>query len=136
MVGSVEQQHGGRIYSIMGKCVRRVDDGMSHKYCPGFMCVGRKPHPFGNECHTIRCALTSILFRSLIVEVKDRPRELGQLKYTKLGRTVGLILWMCETPYSTRKVAVMDSGFCLSRGIVELKRKVLYGASLIKKKYY
>ena len=28
------------------------------KYCPGFMCVGRKPRPFGNELHTLSCALT------------------------------------------------------------------------------
>ena len=51
-----------------------------NKYCPGFMCVGLKPHPFGNERHTISCALTSILFRDLIVEGKDRPKELGQKK--------------------------------------------------------
>ena len=26
---------------------------MAQKYCPGFMCVPRKPHPFGNEYHLI-----------------------------------------------------------------------------------
>ena len=51
-----------------------------NKYCTGFMCVGRKPHPFGNERHKISCALTSILFRYLIVKGKDRPKELGQKK--------------------------------------------------------
>ena len=107
-----------------------------NKYCPGFMCVGRKPHPFGNECHTIRCALTSILFRALIVEGKDRPKELGQKKYSELGRTVGLMLRMCKTLYGTGKAVVMDSGLCVSRGIVELERKGVYGASLIKKKNY
>ena len=25
--------------------------GWFNKYSPGFMCVGRKPHPFGNERH-------------------------------------------------------------------------------------
>ena len=29
---------------------------------------------------------------------------------------------------------MMDSGFCVSRGIIELERKGVYGASLIKKK--
>ena len=24
-----------------------------NKWCPGFMCVPRKPHPFGNEYHSI-----------------------------------------------------------------------------------
>ena len=49
-----------------------------NKYIPGFMCVGRKPHIFGNERHTIFCGLTSILWRSQIVEGKYRPRLLGQ----------------------------------------------------------
>ena len=47
-----------------------------NKYCPGFICVGSKPHPFGNERHKISCALTSILFRTLIVEGKEQPKEL------------------------------------------------------------
>ena len=58
-----------------------LDDSMFewlNKYCPGFMSVCRKPHPFGNERHTISCALTSILFRTLIVEGKDQPKELGK----------------------------------------------------------
>ena len=51
-----------------------------NKWGPGFMCVVRKPHPFGNERHTICCALTSILWRAQIVEGKDRPTELGKKK--------------------------------------------------------
>jgi hypothetical protein len=35
--------------------------------CPGFMCVGRKPHPFGNERHTICCALSTIMWHAEIV---------------------------------------------------------------------
>ena len=45
-----------------------------NKYCPGFMCVGCKHDPFGNERHRISCALTSILFRALIVEGKERMK--------------------------------------------------------------
>ena len=48
-----------------------------NKYCPDFMCVGRKPHHFSNERHTISCSLTSILFRAFMVEGKDRPIEIG-----------------------------------------------------------
>ena len=43
-----------------------------NRECPDFIFVGHKPHHFGNERHTICCALTSILFRALIVEGKDR----------------------------------------------------------------
>ena len=100
------------------------------------MSVGRKPHPFGNERHTISCALTSILFRYLIVEVKYPPKELGQKKYSKLGQKVELILRMCETLYGTWKEVVVDSGFYVSRGIFELEWKGVYGALLIKKKNY
>ena len=49
-----------------------------NKWSPGFMFVGHKPHPFGNERHTICCALTSILWRAQIVEGKDRRTELGR----------------------------------------------------------
>ena len=51
------------------------------KWSPGFMCVGRKLHPFGNEWHSICCAITSILWRAQIVEGKDRPTELGKKKW-------------------------------------------------------
>ena len=57
-------------------------------------------------------------------------------KYSELGQTVGMVLRMCETFYGTGKAVVMDSGFCVSRGIVELGRKGVYGASLIKNKNY
>ena len=34
-----------------------------NKYiAPGFMCVPRKPHPFGNEWHSIACVLHSMIF--------------------------------------------------------------------------
>ena len=33
-------------------------------WATGFMCASRNPHPFGNEWHTIYCALTSIMWRS------------------------------------------------------------------------
>ena len=52
-----------------------------NKYAPRFMCVGRKPHTFGNERHTICCGLTYILWRAQIVEGKYRPQPLGQKEY-------------------------------------------------------
>ena len=56
-----------------------------NKWSPGFMCVGRKPHPFGNERHTICCALASILWRAQIVEGKYSPTELGKKKKGRDG---------------------------------------------------
>ena len=62
------------------------------KWDPGFMCVGRKPHPFGNERHTISCALTSIRWRAQIVEGKERTTQIGPKKWEDLGNTVGIVL--------------------------------------------
>mmetsp|Transcript_27068 Transcript_27068/g.62251 ORF Transcript_27068/g.62251 Transcript_27068/m.62251 type:complete len:105 (+) Transcript_27068:506-820(+) len=44
--------------------------------CPGWMFVLRKPNPFGNKWHTICCGLSSILFSVLLVEGKDKPRQM------------------------------------------------------------
>ena len=43
--------------------------------CPGWMFVPRKPHPFGNEYHTISCGESGILFDMELVEGKDQPPE-------------------------------------------------------------
>jgi hypothetical protein len=107
-----------------------------NKWAPGFMCVGRKPHPFGNERHTICCALTSILWRAQIVEGKDRPTQLGAKEHAGLGKTVGLMLRMCEPIYGTGKAVVLDSGFCVAKGIVALEAKGVYAGALIKKRRY
>ena len=107
-----------------------------NKYYPGFMCVGRKPHLFVNECHTSSCAITSILFRAFIAKGKEPPKELGQKNYSEFGQTVRMMLQMCKTLYGTGKSVLMGSGFCVSRGIVELARKGVYRSLLIKKKKY
>ena len=76
-------------------CINVPDESIMewfNKWVPGFMCVGHKPHPFGNEWHTICCALNSILWRAQIVEGKDRPTQLGKKRWEELGKTVGLIL--------------------------------------------
>ena len=44
-----------------------------NKYVPSFMCIGNKPHNFGNERHTIGFGLTYILSLSQIGEDKYFP---------------------------------------------------------------
>ena len=66
-----------------------------NKYAPGFMCVGIKPHPFGNERHTIFCGLTSIFCRDRIVEGKYCPQQLDQKEYNDFLKTVSLMLRVC-----------------------------------------
>jgi Transposase IS4 len=88
--------------------------------CPGFMFVPRKPHPFGNEWHSICCGLSCIMFEVEIVEGKDRPPERELPEYNHLGKTVGLLLRMTRSMWGSGKVVVLDSGFCVLKGLIEL----------------
>ena len=54
-----------------------------NKYDTGFICVGCKPHPFGNEMYNF-CGINSILWREQIVEGKYPPWQLGQ-KICRVG---------------------------------------------------
>jgi Transposase IS4 len=117
-----------------------LDESMStwtNKYtCPGFMFVPRKPWPFGNEWHTICCGLTGILFAVELVEGKDHPKERPPEDFENLGKTVGLLLRLTKKLWSTAKVVVLDSGFCVLKGIIELRKRGVFAAALIKKRRY
>ena len=91
-----------------------------NKWDRGFMCVGRKPHPFGNDRHTICCALHFILCRVYIVEGKYRQTQLGSNKWEKIGKTVGLMLLMYEPIFSTGKCVVLDCVLFVYKGITAL----------------
>ena len=117
-----------------------LDESMSIWFnrwtCPGWMFVPRKPHPFGNEFHTICCAITGIMFGIDLVEGKDRPKEKPADENANLGSTVSLLLRMCKPIYSTGKVVVLDSGFCVLKGIIKLAECGVYAAAQIKKRRY
>lgn len=104
--------------------------------CPGWMFVPRKPHPFGNEYHSICCAETMIMYGIEIVEGKDAPPQRPRDPNEKLGKTVGLLLRLCKSIYSRGFVVILDSGFCVLRGIVELRKKGVFAAAVIKKRKY
>jgi hypothetical protein len=100
-----------------------------NKFCPGFMCVPWKPHEFGNEYHTICDGLLGggngrpILWRTMIQEGKDCPKELGNKKYhVNKKPTVGLVCQMVEPIKGSRKCITGDSGFCVPQACVELLR--------------
>jgi hypothetical protein len=38
--------------------------------------------------------------------------------------------------WNTGKVIILDSGFCILKGLIELKRRGLYAAALVKKWQY
>ena len=51
---------------------------------------------------------------------KGPTKRTWKKNYSKLGQTVGLMLQIYETFYGTGNALVMDSGFYVPRGIVEL----------------
>ena len=54
------------------------------------MCDGRKPHPFGNDRHTI-------MWFAEIVEGRDRPCGRGRPEFDEIGKTVVTIM-RCTRP--------------------------------------
>ena len=65
-----------------------------------------------------------------LVEGKDHPPENGTPEYEdRGGKTVGLLLRMSKLLWRTGKVVVLDSGFCVLKGLIELKSRNLYCCS-------
>ena len=105
--------------------------------CPGFMYVPRKPHPMGNEYHSIACGLSGIMFAIELVEGKDAPNELkNSREFKDEGKTAGTLLRLCKGIFSTGKVVILDSGFCVLEAIIELKKKGVFASAMIKKRRY
>ena len=118
--------------------INTIDESMSkwlNEYtCPGFMCVPRKPWRFGNEYHDAGCALSDIIWQVDLREGKDHPRQLGEKTHDEKGKTIGVLLHLTEPVWGTGKLVVLESGFCVLQGLVELKKKGVYAHALIKKR--
>ena len=118
-----------------------LDESMSiwfNRYtCPGWVFCPRKPHPYGNEYHSICCGLSGIMFAIEIVEGKDHPKELEQDENDKkIGKTGALLLRLCKSIYTSGKVVILDSGFCVLSAIIALRKKGVFASALIKKRKY
>ena len=121
-----------------------LDESMNSwldKNCPGFMVVPRKPHPFGNEYHTIVDGDKGapIMWRVKLQEGKDRPKKSDGTwafpsEFESHTKTVKLMLEMTKPIHGTGKIVSMDSGFCVSAGILAMHDKGVYGQALIKKR--
>jgi hypothetical protein len=76
------------------------------------------------------------MFQVELVGGKARPRELGGHDHDDLGKTDGLLLQITKPIWNTGKVIILDSAFCVLKGLIELKKKGLYAAALVKKRRY
>ncbi len=108
-------------------------------YVPGWMVVPWKPHPFGNEYHTIcdgEFGLGNlIMWHVELQEGKDWLAKAGPKKWSNLGKTVSIMESMHKTNAHQGKACTMDSVFCMSMGIVQLEARLgVYGQALIKQR--
>ena len=120
-----------------------MDESMSpwtNKYCPGYMFVPRKPHPFGNEYHTIADGDQgkAIMWRAKIQEGKDKPMDGNNPRYPSqfecYSTTAKLMLEMSKLLFNSGKIVTMDSGFCVTAGILAMHDHGVFGQALIKKR--
>ena len=77
--------------------------------------------------------MSGILWQMELVEGKDSPSQIVP-KFSNEGKTVGLLLRVLEPIFAKGMVVILDSGFCVLRGNIELKKRSVYESALIKKK--
>ena len=51
-------------------------------------------------------------------------------------KTVGLVLWLTRILWSTGKAVIMDSGFCVLKRLLKMRKRGGYGSALIKEMRY
>jgi hypothetical protein len=72
-----------------------------------------------------------------IVEGADTPPQKPWDPNERLGKTVALLLLqLCKSIYSRGFVVILDSGFYVLQGIIELWKKGVFAAAVIKKLKY
>jgi len=70
-----------------------------------------------------------------LVEGKDTPSQISK-RFLQHGKTAGLLRCMLQSYFHTARYIVLNSGFCVLKGIIELRKNVLFGCALIKKWRY
>ena len=82
MIEGFNDHYEGEYVPSWLNCLDESMNSFLDNFCPGFMCVPRKPHPFGNEYHSIADGATEkglegkpIMWRVKIQEGKDRPKK-------------------------------------------------------------
>ena len=100
------------------------------------MFVPQKLWAFGNEYHDAGCADSDINCTLELHEGKDLPTQLNNKEFDELGKTIGMLLCLTNPVWGSGKIFILDSGFCVLKAILELKKKGVFPAALIKKQCY
>ena len=105
--------------------------------CPGWMCVERKPHPFGNEYHSICCGLSGIIMFAIeICEGNDEPPEKPRPPWSDEGQTGGLLCRLTKSIHNTGKVVILDSGFSVLNALITLQTLGVHATAVCKKRRF
>ena len=69
-----------------------------------------------------------------MVEASQQSKELPSCPANK--KTIHLLLRLCKSIYGAGKVVILDSGFCVLEGLIQLRKVGVFAAALIKKRRY
>ena len=123
-------------------CISCLDESISVRMkkitFPGFVFFPHKPHPKDNKYQTICCGESGIMYGWEIVKGWDHTIPMGKPEFETSPnmKTVGLILQLKILLWIIGKAVIMDSGFCVLKGIRETNKRGVYGSALIKKRRY
>ena len=76
---------------------------------------------------------SDIIWALELHEGKDHPTQLNNKEFDELGKTIGTLLCLMKPVWGSGKIFILDSGFCVLKAIIELKKKGVFMAVLIKK---
>ena len=71
-----------------------------------------------------------------IVEGTDRSRGHGRPEFDEIGKIVVTILRCTRPICNCSNFVTMDSGLCVTKGLVNIRKKGVFGTALIKKRRY
>ena len=100
------------------------------------------PVPDGHLCleNHIHSEMSITQFAALLVgqcrewNLQKGPKDMSKLEHKELGTAVGLLLRLRESAFNTGKAAILDSGFCALKGIIELRKRGVYSTAVAKKR--
>jgi hypothetical protein len=99
---------------------------------PSIQFLPRKPKPLGSEYKAIADSQTGVLFNLELVQGKETTQHYD----SEYGKTCALLCRMVENAGLTHKGhrIVLDSGFCVTRGLALLYERGVYACMFVKKK--
>jgi hypothetical protein len=112
MIEMFNQYYAENYHPSWLNCLNESMSSWLNKFCPGFMCVPWKPHPFGNEYHLIADGDEGkpIMWRVKVMEGKDCPMKAdGHWAFlaefpVRLGKTTTTMLELMQPIHGKGKV--------------------------------